>query len=162
MRRAAIIGLMIMFALVDTGCRQSSRGRTNAEETKLTLRARPGSLAENTIAISTASSNAPYITHRGDKRGHQGTELNGKYDHEVNRSIPHDDTQKGRYPPGSRRQVPPGSNEEYQKGTGICCVEREKFQSSKCTRWMARAHRKRVLQRCTRSLRVSTACERIF
>ena len=62
---------------------------------KLTLGARSGLFAENTIAMSTAPSNVPYTTYRGDKRDREGTELNGKYDHEVNRSIPENDTQKG-------------------------------------------------------------------
>lgn len=63
MRRAAMIGEMIAPALVDVGCRQPPRSRTIAEEGKLTLRARSGLVAENTIAISTALSNAPYTTH---------------------------------------------------------------------------------------------------
>ena len=45
-RREAMIGTMIAFALVDMGWRQSPRGRTNAKERKLTLRARPVLFAE--------------------------------------------------------------------------------------------------------------------
>ena len=86
-----MIGLTIAFALVDTGCRQSSRGRTNAKEKKLTLRARFELFAKNTITMSTAPSNAPYNTYRGDIRDHQRTELNAKYNHEVNRSVPQND-----------------------------------------------------------------------
>ena len=84
-----MIGTMAAFALVGTGCRRSPRGYTNAKERKLTVRARPGfKIAENTITMSTAPSNAPYTTYRGDIREYQGTELNAKYYREVKRPIP--------------------------------------------------------------------------
>ena len=119
-------GAMITLALVDTGCRQPPGDCTIAEERKLTLRARPGLAPENTIAMSTASSNTKYFTYRGDIWDYQGTELNGKYNREVNRSIPQNDTPKAQYPRESR-QVSLGSNEEYQEGRGICNIECEKF-----------------------------------
>jgi hypothetical protein len=107
------------------------------------MRARTGLTADNTIAMNTAPSNASHTTHRGDKGEDQGHELNGEYDHEVQRPIPQNDSPKARYPRGSRRQLSPGRDEEHQEGGEIYDVEREKFQSTSRS-WMVRTHRKQV------------------
>jgi hypothetical protein len=77
--------------------------------------------------MSAAPSNVSYTTHRGNKDEHQGTELNESYDHEVQRRILQNDVPKVRYPRGSGRQLFLSFNNDYQKGSEIYSVEREKF-----------------------------------
>ena len=122
-----MIGTTIEFTLVDMGCNQSPRDCINVKERKLTMRARSGSIAENTIALSTAPSKASHTTYRGDKHEQKGNELNGEHDHEVQRPIPQNDSPKTLYPRGSRRQLSLGPNEEDRECTNIYNTEREKF-----------------------------------